>query len=114
MKTDRDYLTELVNESLKTHIGKSCDLAKNIVNDIYNHITVKSDISKLNLNRLVEYRGVVGRIMSINEVYNEPLRIIEGDVKSQSYYEIELQVKGTPTKWYTFCCDLSEIKEVIE
>lgn len=114
MKTDRDYLIELVNESLKTHIGKSCDLAKNIVNDIYNHITVKSDIIKLNLNGLVEYRGVVGRIISINEVYNEPLRLIEGDAKSQSYYEIELQVKGTPTKWYTFCCDLSEIKEVSE
>lgn len=114
MKTDRDYLTELVNKSLKTHIGKSCDLAKNIVDDIYNHITVKSDISKLNLTGLVEYRGVVGRIMSMYEVYDEPLRIIEGEIKSQSYYKIELKVKGTPTRWYTFCCDLSEIKEVSE
>lgn len=114
MKTDRDYLIELVNESLKTNIGKSCDLAKNIVNDIYNHITVKSDISKLNLSGLVEYRGVVGRIMSMKEVYNYPIISIEGEEKYQSYYEIELQVKGTPTKWYTFCCDLSEIKEVRE
>lgn len=111
----RDYLAELVNESLKKHIGKSCDLGKNIVNDIYDHITVKSDISKLYKGGLVEYRGMVGEIVAINEVYYKgSLCRIDCDAKFKSYCEIESQVKATPVKWCNFCCDLSEIKEVSE